>query len=263
MNHISGVSDQVLRDLGARVRAARHARGMTAAELARSSGLSLRFVLSVEGGTANPSVLVLVGVSRALGCAVSELLVDASAGGEAHGFMPRPLALTGLRGAGKSTIGKAVAERLRVPFVELDDVLARDAGMPVGEVFEVHGATHVRKLEREAWESVLRGPACVVATAGGLVTEATTYERVLSSALVVWLRASAEDHLARVREQGDTRPMANRVNAMRDLRAILRARRALYERAHHAVDTSRLGVERSVERVVALERASERGGSLR
>ena len=222
---------------------------MTAAELARSSGLSLRFILSVEGGTANPSVLVLVGVARALGCAVSELLEDPSADGRQHAFMERPLALIGLRGAGKSTIGKAVAERLRVPFVELDDVLAGAAGMRVGEVFEVHGATQVRKLEREAWETVLRRPASVVATAGGLVTDAATYERVLATSLVVWLRASADDHLARVRAQGDTRPMANRVNAMRELRGILRARRALYERAHHVVDTSRLGLERAVERV--------------
>lgn len=240
----------ILKQLGASLREARRARGLTVKELAEASELSERFVISVEGGRGNLSVLSLVAMARALGAPVSRFVDDAWTVQKQK--LSRPLALTGLRGAGKSTIGAAAAERLGVPFIELDERISARAGMPVGEIFEVHGGTHVRKLEREAWEDVLRGPPVVVATAGGIVTDAGTYERVLATADVVWLRASPEDHLGRVQDQGDTRPMANRTNAMRELRAILRARGALYERAHHVVDTSKLGLERSVERLVRI-----------
>ena len=125
--------------------------------------------------------------------------------------------------------------------------------MSVGEMFDLHGPTYYRRVERQELERLLAQPGpAVVATAGNIVGDSGTFELLLGATTTIWLRASAEDHYTRVVAQGDTRPMANRKNAMQELRDLLRARRALYERAEHTVDTSRLGLERATRRVVAI-----------
>jgi XRE family aerobic/anaerobic benzoate catabolism transcriptional regulator len=155
-------------------------------------------------------------------------------------------------------VGARAAARLGVPFIELDERIAARAGMSPGEIFDVHGVDFYRRVEREELERVLaEEPACVLATAGSLVTQSATFERLLAAARVVWLKATPQDHFSRVLAQGDTRPMRDREDAMQELEAILRARRALHERAHHIVDTSALGLSRAVSCVVRLARAAE------
>ncbi len=241
--------------LGDRVRGRRGSLGLTMRELAEKSGVSERFLVSIEAGKGNVSVVRLADVARALGTTASALIDESdTAVTAAAGNLERSLVLVGLRGAGKSSVGAQVAARLGVPFVELDARISARAGMSAGEIFDLHGAAHYRKLEREELERLLAEPPCVIATAGSLVTDHATYEHVLARSTVVFLRATAADHFARVIAQGDTRPMANRKNAMQELGAILRTRRALYERAHHTVDTSALGLPRSIDKVVRLAR---------
>jgi XRE family aerobic/anaerobic benzoate catabolism transcriptional regulator len=258
--------------LGRAVRAARAATGSTLRQLAEASGLSERFLSDLESGKANVSVLRLAEVARATGRSASSLLAAAereagatAAEPEADRESPRLVALLGLRGAGKSTIGARAAKTLGVGFIELDERIAARAGMSVGEMFDLHGASYYRRLEREELERLLaERTRAIVATAGNIVADHATFELLLGSATTIWLRASAEDHYARVVEQGDTRPMANRKNAMRELRGLLRARRALYERADHAVDTTRLGLDGATRRVATIaERALNRFGPSR
>jgi XRE family transcriptional regulator, aerobic/anaerobic benzoate catabolism transcriptional regulator len=231
--------------------------GFTVRELAKLSGVSERFLVSIESGKGNVSVLRLEDVAVALGTTAASLLAEqAPAPSKAASCaLSKTIVLIGLRGAGKSSIGAQAAVRLGVPFVELDARISERAGMSAGEIFDLHGAAHYRKLEREELERLLSEPPCVVATAGSLVTDHATFERILARTTVVFLRASAADHFARVVAQGDTRPMANRSDAMHELDAILRARRPLYERAHHVVDTTALGLPRSIDRVIKLGRA--------
>lgn len=249
----------VLRELGARVRSRRHGLGMTVKELAVRSGLSERFLVSLEGGQANPSVRSVLELAGALRVNLGALLADETPEptipDREHRRPSRLVALVGLRGAGKSSVGAQAATRLGVGFVELDERVRARAGLSAGEIFDQHGAAYYRRLERAELERLLdEGIDAVVATGGGLVTDHASYERLLAGALVIWLAASPEDHYARVLAQGDTRPMANRGDAMRELRGILRARRALYERAHHTIDTTKLGLGRSIERVAKLAR---------
>ncbi len=255
---------RLLASLGEEIRACRFEALMTIRELSEESGLSERFLSNLEAGRANVSVKNLAHLAAALATSASAMLSRAErasvreqpspAGASARSGV---VTLLGLRGAGKSTIGARVAERLRVPFVELDERIASRAGMSLGEMFDLHGPTYHRRLEREELERVLAGaqPA-IVATAGSIVTDHATYELLLGGSTAIWLRASAEDHYARVVAQGDTRPMQNRKNAMQELKQLLRARRALYERAAHSVDTSRLGLDRAVRQVESIcERA--------
>ena len=167
------------------------------------------------------------------------------------------MALLGLRGAGKSTVGAAAARRLGLPFIELDERVAERAGVSLGQIFELHGLAYYRRLSREELERILAaGEPAIVATGGGLVADHPTFDLLRRAAVTLWLKAKPQDHWSRVVAQGDARPMADRSGAMNELRALLRARRALYERAEHVVDTSALGLERSVDRVVRLARAA-------
>jgi XRE family aerobic/anaerobic benzoate catabolism transcriptional regulator len=260
--------EALLPALGRVVRSARTSTGATLRQLAEASGLSERFLSDLEAGKANVSVLRLAEVARATGRTTSSLLaaaeddVGASADRSAVGGRGRLVALLGLRGAGKSTIGARTARALGVEFIELDERIAARAGMSVGEMLDLHGPSYYRRLERAELERlVAEDRRAIVATAGNIVGDHGTFELLLRSATTIWLRASAEDHYARVVAQGDTRPMANRKNAMRELRGLLRARRALYERADHAVDTTRLGLEGATLRVSSIaERALNRVG---
>ncbi|MBK8938952.1 MAG: helix-turn-helix domain-containing protein [Polyangiaceae bacterium] len=249
----------LLAAVGLNVRQRRLDLAMTVRELAQRSGLSERFLVALEGGQANVSVVRLAEVADALGVPLVQLLPtprDTYRVPQNPPTLPLPLALVGLRGAGKSTVGARAAARLGVPFIELDERIAARAGMSPGEIFDVHGVDFYRRVEREELERVLaEEPACVLATAGSLVTQSATFERLLAAARVVWLKATPQDHFSRVLAQGDTRPMRDREDAMQELEAILRARRALHERAHHIVDTSALGLSRAVSSVVRLARA--------
>jgi XRE family transcriptional regulator, aerobic/anaerobic benzoate catabolism transcriptional regulator len=243
--------------VGRVVRRRRSARALTLRELAERADLSERFLVSLEAGKANISLANFADLAHALGATPQAILDEAGEVAPRASGAPGIVALVGLRGAGKTTIGAQAAERLGIAFVELDARIAERAGMPLGEVFDTHGAAHVRKLEGTELELVLRNPApAIVATAGSLVTDHKNFDRLLGGATVVWLKASPDEHFARVASQGDARPFQKRADAMADLKSILRARRALYERAHFTIDTSKLGLSRSVERLTKIARGA-------
>lgn len=238
--------DQLLRSLGVTVRYWRRARGLSRRELEAASGVSTRYLAQLEAGDANISLRRLGDLARALDVPLVRLLDAVPGEGK-----PR-VALLGLRGAGKSTIGLEVARRLQVPFVELDGLIEETAGLPVPQIFEIHGERYFRRLERETLRRFLsEAGSFVLATGGGLVTEPETFALVQENCTTVWLSARPEDHYNRVLAQGDERPMAGNPHAMAELHALLAARRSLYEQAELSVDTSSLAVATAVETITA------------
>lgn len=238
-----------LEALGAEVRRLRLGRGLTLAELSSRTGLSPRFLVSLEAGEGNISLLRLLGLARALEVPARELVALAeSAASSVTQARKSVVALLGLRGAGKTTVGTRLAESLGLRFVELDGLIAERAAMSLGMVFEMHGEAHFRKLERETLEAVLaEGKPLVLATGGSLVTAKETYALLKRETHTVWLKARAEDHWSRVVAQGDGRPMKGRADAMNELRELLKSRAPLYGAAEVTVDTQ----DRSVDDVVA------------
>ena len=227
-----GEMPPLLAALAARVRGLRQAKGLTRAALAERSGLSVRFLARIEAGDGNVSLLRLAALAEALDARPEDLLrFDAPGAGV--------IALVGLRGAGKSTVGPLLARRLSLPFVEMDALVQEASGLPLDQIFELHGERYYRRVERDTLARILASdrPA-VVATAGGVVNEADSWEMLRRRATVVWLRARAEDHWRRVVAQGDRRPMAHRPDAMAELRAMLAARERVYAQAHLVVDTA-------------------------
>ncbi|MFZ4736726.1 MAG: shikimate kinase [Bradymonadia bacterium] len=266
--------------LGARLRARRAARQLTLRALAERSGLSERYLLLAEQGRANLSLDKLDALADALEWSVEQLL---STGGRGEldtllaarsdaelvevlswvrrRFAPtgvHMVALLGVRGAGKSTVGRALARRLHREFVELDREIELAADLSLAQIFSVHGEAYYRRLEQEAlvrW--ALDGRPTVVATGGSIVTDAENFGRLREAALTVWLRATPEEHWDRVIQQGDRRPMRDHPHALAELRALLAAREPLYRQADVVVDTSSRPVAEVVEEVALAVEAAE------
>ena len=229
--------DNVLRALGARARALRISRGWTLREAAERARLSSRFLVQLESGRGNISVRRLVDVADALGTSAAALLSESAAASKPV------IALLGLRGAGKTTVGRRLARRLSIPFVELDREIEGAAELSLSEIFSLHGEEYYRRLERETLEEVVaKAEPMVLATGGGLVTSPESLAILRGAATTIWLRATPEDHWNRVVRQGDRRPMKDHPQAMADLRALLASREPLYASADHVVDTSGLSV---------------------
>ncbi|MEP7032146.1 MAG: helix-turn-helix transcriptional regulator [Pseudolabrys sp.] len=261
-------TDAYLRLLGERVRVLRSQRGMTRKALAQHAKVSERYLAQLEGGKGNISIVLLRRVARAIGLPVTQLvhegdepafdmvlltqflerlspdrLVEARKLVTEHFSAPtedrRRIALLGLRGGGKSTLGQLLADKLDVPFIELDREIEKRSGASLSEIFDMFGQETFRRAEREALNDVLRQhPNFVIATSGSIVTEPGTLELLLSSCFTVWVRATPEDHMSRVLDQGDMRPMAKSARAMEDLVAILKSREPLYAKAEAALMTS-------------------------
>jgi XRE family transcriptional regulator, aerobic/anaerobic benzoate catabolism transcriptional regulator len=228
----SNLESLYLSRLGERVRAWRAQHSMTRKALSAACGISERYLAQLETGEGNISVLLLRKVARAMGVPV-EQLVREDAPDE------RPIALLGLRGAGKSTLGAKLADSLKLPFVELDREVEKEAGAALGEVFAMYGQDAYRRFERRALERVLaQGGRSVIATGGSLVTDSATYKLLLERCTCVWLKASPEEHMARVIAQGDMRPFKGRSAALDEIKKLLEDRDRLYSRANATVDTS-------------------------
>jgi len=237
----------MLKAVGTRVRALRDGQGMPRRVLAELSGVSPRFLAQLESGQGNISVARLQDVARALGSSAGELLFSA----QHERTDRRVVALVGLRGAGKSTIGRALADRLRVPFVELDGLVEKEAGLPLAAIFQLHGEAYYRRLAREVLTRFLaETDAAGLATGGGIVTDPASFKLLQKRCRTVWLQATPEDHWERVLQQGDVRPGAASPHAQEELRALLKVRESLYSQAELAVDTSRLGINGAVAEIV-------------
>jgi len=257
--------------LGERVRGLRSARGMTRKALASSAEISERHLANLEYGVGNASILVLIQVAGALRCSLAELLGDVTTstpewllirellqnrddatlrrvraavgellgtGGQNAARSSR-VALIGLRGAGKSTLGQMLAEDLGFPFVELSREIEKFAGCSISEIQSLYGMNAYRRYELRALEeSIQIYPEAIIATPGGLVSDPAAFNLLLAHCTTVWLQASPEDHMRRVQEQGDMRPMAASKEAMEDLKSILDGRAAFYSKAEYMINTS-------------------------
>ncbi|WP_322030376.1 helix-turn-helix transcriptional regulator [Paraburkholderia sp. J76] len=266
--------DPFLTAMGERVRMLRARRGMTRKTLAAETGLSERHLANLESGVGNASVLVLRQIANTLNCPLAEVIGDVTTSSaewllirellqgrdpaslqrarvalsemfsQAHADPHRNerIALIGLRGAGKSTLGRMLAQEMKVPFVELTRVIEQLAGCPPSEIHSLYGASAYRRYEHRALEAVVaEHPRAVIASPGGLVSEAATFNVLLAHCFTVWLQAAPEEHMRRVVAQGDLRPMsgnAGNSEAMDDLKRILAGRSELYGRADMTFDTS-------------------------
>ncbi|MGQ0552523.1 MAG: shikimate kinase [Planctomycetota bacterium] len=226
--------EALLVEVGKRLATARQAQGLSLSEAAERAGLSRRWISMAENGQANLSLLKLAALASALRLPMRELC-DLELGG-APEFR---VALLGLRGAGKSSVGRALAHRLEVPFFELDRLIEDRAGMSLGSLFEIHGEARYRELQRATLEHWLQQHGSgVLATGGSLVSDEPTYARLRATCRTVWLRATPEEHWQRVVDQGDMRPMRNNPRAMAELREILAAREPRYALADLTALTS-------------------------
>ena len=274
--------------VGRLVRLARAKRGMTRRQLAQGSGASERYLAQIESGQGNPSVIILKSIAEALDVPIIELIprTNGRTAAMTHildllGRMPlselpavaelierratpdatpdaatdrgRRIALVGLRGAGKSTLGKRLAGELGCPFIELDRLVEQDYGARIPDLIEIAGLATFRRYERACLERVVEEhAAAVIATAGGIVSNPETYALLLRRAHTVWIKAPPDEHMRRVMEQGDFRPMAQNREAMADLVAILDARGADYARAQAELDTSGDTVEQSFAKLARI-----------
>jgi XRE family transcriptional regulator, aerobic/anaerobic benzoate catabolism transcriptional regulator len=277
--------DPFLGQLGNRTRRLRARRGLTRRELAKEADVSERHLANLETGTGNPSVQILRQIARALNCSVAELVGD-EGDESADWLLIRDLlrsrsveemaearraltdhfgltgdsgrrndriALIGLRGAGKSTLGRMLAEDLHYPFVEVNREVERLAGCSPEEIHALYGANAYLRYERQALEEVIaRNPKAIVATPGGLVSEATTFNFLLQNCFTIWLKAAPDEHMSRVVAQGDLRPMAGSRQAMDDLKLILAERSPFYAKADIVCDTTGKSLTESFRQLKAL-----------
>jgi XRE family transcriptional regulator, aerobic/anaerobic benzoate catabolism transcriptional regulator len=270
-----------LEQLGQRVRTTRALRGMSRKVLARVSGISERYIAQLESGKGNVSIVLLRRVSNAMGAHLEDLIPatepspdwavirdllrkaspgqivqakDILAGQSALAHRRKSfvgIALIGLRGAGKSTLGKMLAKKIGWNFVELNKEIEAENGLSVAEIIALYGQEGFRRMEQAALGQLLTdNQLMVLATGGGIVSEPLTFDLVLSSFYTIWLKAEPEEHMARVRGQGDLRPMADDRSAMAELRNILVSREPLYARANAVVDTAGLSVEDAAARLI-------------
>jgi XRE family transcriptional regulator, aerobic/anaerobic benzoate catabolism transcriptional regulator len=274
---------EYLRLLGERIREARARRGMTRKILARDSDVSERYLAQLETGQGNISIVLLRQIAHAMGLPLGDLvreepdrpveltlliqtlsrlpgkdlaqarkLLGETFGAAVASERRHRIALIGLRGAGKSTLGAMLAKALAVPFIELDREIERDSGTRLAEVFDLYGQAAYRRYERRALEGVIeRHDRAVIATGGSIVSEPATFDLLLSACYTVWLTAAPEEHMSRVVAQGDTRPMAENEQAMEDLRRILAGRNALYSKADARIDTAGKTVAQSFSELKA------------
>jgi len=269
--------------LGDRIRDGRARRGMTRKILARDSKVSERYLAQLETGLGNISILLLRQIARAMGLPLADLVREEPEGPveltlliQTLGRLQPPelsqarklltdtfgtvveserrqrIALIGLRGAGKSTLGARLAKTKNVPFIELDREVERESGTTLSEVFDLYGQSAYRRYERRALENVIEHHhRAVIATGGSIVTEPATFDLLLSACFTVWLTAAPEEHMGRVVAQGDYRPMAENDEAMDDLRRILASRNALYAKADATVDTAGKTVDQCLRELTA------------
>ena len=281
MTEASDPETGFLEQLGQRVRTMRALRGMSRKVLAKVSGISERYIAQLESGKGNVSIVLLRRVSNAMGAHLEDLIPsaepapdwavirdllrkatpaqiaqakDALAGGGMSAqrrISFSGIALIGLRGAGKSTLGKMLAKKIGWKFVELNKEVEAQNGLSVAEIIALYGQEGFRRMEQAALQQLLaRNELMVLATGGGIVSEPLTFDQILSSFYTIWLKAEPEEHMARVRRQGDLRPMADDRSAMTELRNILRSREPLYSRATAVVDTAGLSVDAAAARLI-------------
>ena len=280
MTETSSLETGFLEQLGQRVRTMRALRGMSRKVLAKVSGISERYIAQLEAGRGNVSIVLLRRVSQAMGAHLEDLIPaaepspdwavirdllrratptqvaqakDLLAGqGASHQRASfAGIALIGLRGAGKSTLGKLLAKKIGWNFVELNKEIEAQNGLSVAEIIALYGQEGFRRLEQAALTRLLaRNELTVLATGGGIVSEPVTFDQVLSSFYTIWLKAEPEEHMGRVRKQGDLRPMADDRSAMAELRNILTSREPLYARASAVVDTGGLSVDAAAARLI-------------
>jgi XRE family aerobic/anaerobic benzoate catabolism transcriptional regulator len=272
---------EFLEQLGQRVRTMRGLAGMSRKVLAKVSGISERYIAQLESGKGNVSIVLLRRVSHAMGAHLEDLIPSAEPAPDwavirdllrkatpeqiAHakdilggGSVSAPrrssfsgIALIGLRGAGKSTLGRMLAKKIGWSFVELNKEVERENGLSVAEIIALYGQEGFRRMEQAALKQLLaRNELMVLATGGGIVSEPLTFDLILSSFYTIWLKAEPEEHMARVRRQGDLRPMADDRSAMAELRNILLSREPLYSRASEVVDTAGLSVDAAAARLI-------------
>jgi XRE family transcriptional regulator, aerobic/anaerobic benzoate catabolism transcriptional regulator len=279
-------TDAYLRHLGERVRTLRNQRGMTRKALAKHAEVSERYLAQLEAGLGNGSIVLLRRIARAIGLPVTQLVnegvepaldfvllsqflerLSPPALAEARELLlkhfvdpsndarRRRIALLGLRGGGKSTLGRLLAERLDIPFIELDREIEKRSGTTLSEIFDMFGQETFRRAEREALDDVLRQHKdFVMATSGSIVTEPGTLELLLASCFTVWVRAEPEEYMKRVMAQGDMRPMAKSARAMEDLISILRSREPLYAKADAVLMTSGKTPQQNLDELLLLSR---------
>jgi XRE family transcriptional regulator, aerobic/anaerobic benzoate catabolism transcriptional regulator len=274
--------DEFLAFVGARVRVLRNRRGMTRKMVAQEADVSERHLAQLESGEGNISIVLLRRIVGALSASLVELFAPRVEEPEEKQTIRRVLerlpahnleevasrllrefgknetlrrsrvALIGLRGAGKSTLGSRLAQESNVPFIEVDREIEKDTGMPLAEIFSLYGQSGYRVIERRTLERVLNQSKCaILSVSGGVVSEKETYDYLLSNCFTVWVKAQPDEHMSRVIAQGDFRAMAGSNQAMEDLRRILEAREPLYRKADLVLDTSGTSVEESFAKLKA------------
>lgn len=250
MDPLATEVERLTHRIGSMVRSARGARGISRRELSEVSGVSQRYLAQIEAGDGNISVAMLVRLGAALDIPAHDFF-----GTDAVGIKPVRIALIGLRGAGKSSLGQRVGETSGLGFVELNDVIERESGLPVSDVIAMYGPDGYRGFEKSALQSVVdRQDPLILAVAGGIVDAPETYDLLLREFHTVWLRAEPEEHMSRVIAQGDERPMAGNPRAMDELKSILQRRESAYSRAHGTLNTSGCSPAESASELLKLIR---------